>query len=1204
MKKRTPRNTPYAVRNTLSAISTMPNALRTTLYALLLFCSCSKPANTLFKLHAASETGIDFTNTITESDSINILNQANLYNGGGVGIGDFNQDGKEDVYFAGNMVSNKMYLNKGDFKFEDITEAAKVSGDGHWCTGVSVVDINADGKLDMYVSASFRRDTIRRTNLLYINQGNNAAGIPTFKEAAKAYGLADTGYSTQGVFFDYDQDGDLDMYLVTNCIEDKKTPIRYRPKVVDGSALNTDRLYRNNGNQTFTNVSKEAGILIEGWGHAASVVDYNMDGWPDVYVSNDFISNDLLYINNRNGTFTNKIEQYFKHEGWNAMGTDMVDINNDGLTDLISLEMLPEDNMRKKTMLSGNEYFNYFNSKKYGYQHQYVRNALQINQGMTPLGHPVFSDVSFTSPIFETDWSWAPLVADFDDDGYRDMVITNGLPRDVTNLDYIVYNNGQGNNNGKVNSTLGMVDSLPVVKIPNYAFKNTGGYLFDNKTTDWGLTQPSFSNGGAYADLDNDGDLDLVINNINDASFVYENTRTTADKKEVPHSITVSLLGSTTNTRGIGATVKVFCKGKVQVYEHQPCRGYLSTVDARAHFGLGEDTQADSIRVRWPDGKSQLLKNVKAGENLTVSYKNAAGFLPVYTPDSKKSLLVSVAKQVGVNYLHEETDAIDFNIQATLPHKLSQFGPGIAVADIDNNGFEDFFVGGAAGKKGCFFMQDANGRFTKDSNRILGETAHPEEDMGVLFFDVDNDNDLDLYIASGSFELGPTDAANQDRLYLNNGKGKFKKDDTAIPQETANGSCVRAADFDGDGKLDLFIGGRSVSGAYPAPPKSFILHQSNGVFYDVTEQVCPQLVSMGMISDGLWTDYNNDGRIDLIVAGEWMPITFLKNTGSGLVPENVGISNHTGWWNSLVSGDFDNDGDMDYVAGNLGLNSQFKGTEKEPMSILAKDLNDDGKLDPHIFCYLKAGDGTRKQFPMHTRNDLISQTITFRKRFPSFKSFGSVTMNDLWSAADKQGAISLQATDLQSSYIENMGNGKFRKQPLPLAAQLAPVYGMLTDDVDKDGNLDLLLVGNDYGMEPLSGRHDAFNGLCLKGDGKGSFKALTISQSGFFVNGDGKGLAKIVSAKGKALYLASQNQDSLKVYSPQNSPAAVKWINLNYLDYAVDITYKNHQKRRIEYAYGSTFLSQSSRKVAVDESVLKITVTDFKGQKRELTITK
>ncbi|MBD0288810.1 MAG: VCBS repeat-containing protein, partial [Flavisolibacter sp.] len=512
------------------------------LFLLLLIVSVSRSQKTptLFRLLPSTQTGVAFKNTITENDKLNILNEAYIYNGGGVGIGDFNNDGLPDIYFAGNMVSNKLYLNKGSLKFQDITATAGVSGEGKWCTGVSVVDINADGWLDIYVCATFLKDPGKRTNLLYINQGNNKQGIPTFKESAKSYGIADDGYSTQGVFFDYDNDGDLDLYVLTNTLDDPKTPIQFRPKVTDGTALNTDRLYRNNGNGTFTNVSREAGILIEGWGHAVSISDINLDGWPDIYVSSDFNANDIFYINNGDGTFTDHITDYFKHTSWYTMGTDVVDINNDGFVDVIALDMLPETNLRKKGMLMGNEYYNYFNARKFNYQHQYVRNVLQLNSGPTPLGHPIFSDVGYMAGIYQTDWSWAPLVADFDNDGFRDIVITNGLPRDVTDLDYISYDNGQGK--GVVNTSLKMVDALPVVKVPNYAFKNTGGFVFANATNTWGLNQPSFSNGGAYADLDNDGDLDLVINNINEQSFVYENTLNNGPQKNNLHYLSIVLV--------------------------------------------------------------------------------------------------------------------------------------------------------------------------------------------------------------------------------------------------------------------------------------------------------------------------------------------------------------------------------------------------------------------------------------------------------------------------------------------------------------------------------------------------------------------------------------------------------------------------------------------------------------------------------------
>ncbi len=1168
------------------------------------------PKNTtLFALLPASQTKVDFKNTITESDTLNILNEAYLYNGGGVGVGDFNNDGWEDVYFSANMVSNKLYLNKGQqegaIKFEDITNAAGVGGEGRWCTGVSVVDINADGWLDMYVSATFLKDSLRRKNLLYINQGTNENGVPVFKEAAEAYGLADTGYSTQGVFFDYDLDGDLDVYVLTNAIDNIGTPIRYRPKVTDGTAMNTDRLYRNNGNETFTNISRETGILLEGFGHAAAVTDINLDGWPDIYVSNDFVANDILYVNNQDGTFTDRITDYFKHTGWYAMGTDMVDINNDGFTDLVSLEMLPEDNMRKKTMLAGNEYHSYFNNRKYSYQHQYIRNVLQLNTGMTPEGHPVFSEVGYMAGVYQTDWSWAPLVADFDNDGFRDLIITNGLPRDVTDLDYSVYDNGQDNYGGNINASLEMVEKyFPEVHIPNYGFRNTGGFIFADSTKAWGLHTPSFSNGGAYADLDNDGDLDIVVNNINEPAFVYENTLNTVQETRENY-LTVTFQGTEKNPQGIGATIHIYYENKQQLYQHQPCRGYLSTVDAKAHFGLGSTTVIDSLKIQWPDGKQQVLTQVKVNQTLTVSYKNAkASDGKKYAQTKRSPLLQPVTGQFGIKYKHQEKDAIDYNIQRTLPHKLSQYGPGIAVGDIDNNGYDDFFVGGSAGIRGVFFMQDRLGNFSMDSTRVTDETHSPEEDMGVLFFDADNDKDLDLYIVSGSYEFQIYVPEIQDRLYLNNGKGKFRKSEAALPKMFSNGSCVKAADFDQDGDLDLFVGGRLVPGSYPSAPESFLLENRDGLFIDVTSQFCPSLHRLGMITDALWSDFDQDGRADLVVAGEWMPITFYKNTGEALVPvnESTGIDQHIGWWNSLASGDFDNDGDIDYVAGNLGLNSNYKATPEEPMTLYAKDLNGNGLMDPMVFCYMKAEDGTRKPFPMHTRDDMISQLISIRKQYPTYESYGRASVDELWNEQERKNAMKLTATDLTSSYIENKGNGRFEIKSLPIEAQVAPVYGMTAEDVNGDGNLDLLLVGNDYSIEPVSGRHDAFVGLYLKGDGKGNFKSIPVAKSGFFVPGDAKGLAKVHSATGEDLLVATQNQDSVVVYSKKENSDNNKteWINLNQGDFYADIVYNDNRKRRVEFYYGDTYLSQSSRKLKIEPDMVNVLITDFRGNQREV----
>ena len=1152
---------------------------------------------TLFEALPSSYTGISFNNKLDENDSTNILNQANIYNGGGVGIGDFNRDGLMDVYLAGNMVSNKLYLNRGALKFTDNTEAAGVGGNGHWCTGVSVVDINADGWPDIYVSASFRTDPLLRTNLLYINQGLNKEGIPAFKESASAYGLADTGFSTQGYFFDYDRDGDLDLYLVTNQLYDPKTPIRFRPKVTDGSALNTDRLYRNNGNNTFTNVSREAGILIEGWGHAACISDFNGDGWPDVYVANDFVSNDLLYINNRNGTFSNKLGEYFKHTAWNAMGTDIVDINNDGLPDLISLEMLPEDNMRKKRMLGGNEYYNYFNALQFGYGHQYVRNVLQLNSGMTPLGHPVFSDIGFMAGVYQTDWSWCPLVADFDNDGLRDLIISNGLPRDVTDLDYISYDNGQGGGTAKL--SLAMAHTLPVVQIPNYAFKNTNGTQFQNTTAAWGLDKSSFSNGSVYTDLDNDGDLDVVINNINEEAFVYENKLNSNEGNLSGHVLTVKLQGTAQNKNAFGTKLHVYCAGKQQYYEHYPCRGYLSTVDERAHFGLGTVAVVDSVRVEWPDGKSQLLTRVEPDKVLTIVQTDAVDRKE--NKVKKPGLFTPANDRYGIHYKPVERDFVDYTIQSTLPHKLSQYGPGIAVGDIDKNGLEDFYLGGTSGNPGVFFMQHKEG-FRLDSMRIPRKLNELEEEMGVLLFDADGDGDLDLYTVTGSYEIPPGNAVAQDRLFINDGQGYFLKSAAALPVEATNGSCVRAADFDRDGDLDLFVGGRVVSGAYPSSPKSFLLRNNGGKFEDITPLLCPELQNIGMITDALWSDFDKDGKVDLILVGEWMPITFLKNTGSSFinVSGKTGIDQHLGWWNSLVSGDFDGDGDMDYIAGNLGINSNYQASASEPMTLYAKDLDENGSLDAMLFCYMKGGDGKRQPFPMHTRDDLSGQLVAIRKKFPTYKSYGLATINELWSEKDRQGAVVKTANDLQTCYLENKGNGQFIIRPLPLKAQAAPVYGMLSEDVDGDGNLDVLMVGNDYGMEPYSGRHDAFNGLCLKGDGKGNFSELTLQESGFFVRGDAKGLARIHTAN-EPIWIATQNQDSLEVVARSATrPAAAAWKEVKPDDFCADITYADGKKERVEFYYGSTYLSQSSRRLYVGRKTAKITVTNYKGQKRDL----
>ena len=1174
---------------------------------LIFSVGCGQKENqTLFSLLSPEETGIHFSNMIAESDTLNILKEEYIYNGGGVAVGDFNNDGLPDVYFTGNMVSNQLYLNKGNMKFEDITKKANVTGEGRWCAGVSVVDINQDGWLDIYVAVTLHKDSARRKNLLYINNGVGNEGLPTFTESAAKFGIADSGNTTQAAFFDYDNDGDLDLYLLTNVI-DTKVPGNYRNKITDGTALNNDRLYRNNGNGSFSNVTKEAGILIEGFGLGITISDINLDGWQDIYITNDYLSNDLLYVNNKNGTFSNKINEYLNHQSHSAMGNDVVDINNDGLVDIIALDMLPESNKRKKQMMGRNNYVDYINNEKYDYQYQYVRNTLQLNNGFTPKGHPTFSEIGQLSGVYQTDWSWAPLVADFDNDGYRDIIVTNGFPKDVTDKDFASYRSGPA---GGVASDMQLQDSIPVVKVANYAFRNNGDLTFTNKTQDWGLSIPSFSNGAVYADLDNDGDLDFVVNNINDSAFVYENQLYDLQKDgQHNHYLRIKLAGTPPNVAGLGTKISIkYGEGKQQFYEHSPTRGYLSTVENAAHFGLGPHEGVDSIQVFWPDGKSQLLLNVQADQEIVLMHAKAEK-TPVNDLNQElhitlgQSLFQEVSADYDIQYKHKEEDRIDFNLQRTLPHKYTQGGPGIAVGDVDGNGYDDFYVGGSAGKKGVFFLQSREGKFSATTDNITYQGEKTEEDMGSLMFDADNDGDLDLYVVSGSYEFEPGSPALQDRLYINTGKGQFELDTTALPDVFTSGSCVKAADYDQDGDLDLFLGGRVIPGQYPLPPRSYILRNDGGKFTDVTAQVCPELEKPGMVTDALWTDFDKDGQVDLVIAGEWMPITFYRNTNSTFkdITSSTGLAAHVGWWNSLTAGDFDNDGDIDYVAGNLGLNTNYKASEKQPLSVYAKDFDDNGSIDPVLVTYLKAEDGNMAPFPMHARDDLSSQIQRMRKQYQRFEPYGLATINDVLSAEDMKNALVLQATHFASSYIENLGNGKFKMTPLPIEAQFAPIFGMLGEDFDQDGNLDILLVGNNYATEVFTGRYDAFIGLYLKGDGKGNFLPKKVAESGFFVEGDAKGIAKLQGSNGESLILVTQNQDSLKIFSTTNSIKS-RTIQLEPMDAWAEISFANGKKQRKEFYYGSTYLSQSARVLTIGENVKSVFVYDYNGKKRQISL--
>jgi hypothetical protein len=1191
--------------------------MRTTIFqpvCLLLLASCclftSCKEKTLFRKVASSTTGIHFNNKIVENDSINPIDLTNIYNGGGVGIGDFNNDGLQDVMFTGNLVSNKLYLNKGGLKFRDITQEAKVGGEGRWCRGVAVVDINNDGWQDMYVCATMLNDPQKRQNLLYINQGADKEGIPHFREMAAEYGLNDTTHSTMAAFFDYDNDGDLDMYLAVNQIIKGDNPSVYRPKITDGRHPSTGRLYRNDYNPAlkhpvFTDVSKQAGVTIEGYGHGVSIADFNKDGWKDIFVTNDFNSNDLLYINNHDGTFTDKATTYFKHTSANGMGQDVIDINNDGLSDLVELDMNPEDNYRKKMMMGPNSYQNYQNSDYYGYQHQYVRNTLQLNQGPRVLGNdslgdPIFSDVSYFAGVAETDWSWTPVVTDFDNDGNRDIIVTNGYPKDVTDHDFIAFRQEAFS----IAAKKFILDQIPQVKLHNYAFRNKGNVQFENVSQSWGLMEPTFSNGAAYADLDNDGDMDMIVNNINDEASVYENTLN--DGKEVnSHYLNVQLTGDAQNINGLGAWIELYYKGQQQAYEMSPYRGYLSTVQLQPHFGLGAITSVDSVVVKWPNGKKQVLRNVKADQLLKVNIANAAETYDWSHPTiATNALLADITDSLHLQYQHKQHDYIDFNIQKLLPHKFSEYGPAVAVGDVNGDGLDDMVVGGNYTMANTLLLQQANGSFLK-KELPRTDTLQHWMSMGILLFDADKDGDLDLYIACGGAEGDRNSNDYQDQLWLNDGKANFRLDNTALPQLYTSKSCVRAFDYDKDGDLDLFVAGRVDPGNYPKPVDSYILRNDsqNGhvKFTNVTSSVAPFLSKAGLVCDVVCSDFDGDGWCDLVMAGEWMPLRFFKNN-KGVFKEitaTTGEANHLGWWNSIVAGDFDNDGDIDYVVSNLGLNSFYRASEKEPVHIYAKDFDNNGSFDavPTLYLPVSHNNPERKEFVAHTRDDMAKQMISFKSKFQNYKSYATATFSQMFKPEELKGALVLQANDFHHSLIRNMGNGKFEITPLPLNTQYVCLNGMVAEDVDGDGNLDIVATGNDYGTEPSVGRYDACNGLVLKGDGKGGFTPLSILQSGLFIPGNGKALVKLKNSKGQTLLAASQNRGPMKLFRVKENTLA---IPLQPSEVSVVMHLKNGTKQKQEIGYGASFLSQSSRFVNVGKNVMFAEIQDGTGKVRTI----
>jgi len=1095
----------------------------------------------LFTSLSAEQTGIHFRNDIREDDSTDSFIDEFGYMGGGVGIGDFNRDGRKDIFFTGNQTSCRLYINKGNNTFEDITEKAGLSTN-IWATGVSIVDINGDGYDDIYVCA-FGKDLLHPArNLLFINQHNL-----TFKEEAAEYGLADSGYCTQAVFFDYDKDGDLDMYLTRYLLNGPNANIVY-PKDLSGHSRANDKLYRNDGDvkglghPVYTDVTLPANIKDAGYGLGVVASDLNGDGWPDIYVGDDFVSDDLLWLNNRNGTFTDRLAAATRHSSYSTMGVDIADLNNDGLPDIVSLDMLPEYNDRRKMSFSFMNYERYRLERSMGYQPQFARNMLQLNNGNYQRGDtsiPFFSEIGQMAGISATDWSWSVLLADFDNDGWKDMHITNGIGRDFINADFLDFSNtvlaAAKTREDQHKLIRDKLASLDHINLKNYLYLNQGGDHFADVSATAGIDLPSMSNGAAYVDLDNDGDLDLVVNNIDKEPFIFINNTIREGVPITRHFLRVQLVGDRGNGAGFGAKIWVSAGGNRQLQEQSPVRGYLSSVDQTLLFGLGSNSRVDSVVICWPDDRIQTIRNLRADTLLILEQRNAIRLVGQTDDerrlaDNKDRLFTDAAAETNILYRHKDNSYNDFAFQVLLPQKYSQLGPFIATGDINNDGLMDFFIGGAFNFSGKFFIQQADGRFLPQNPT---DSIKLQEDMDCVLFDADGDGDLDLLVTCGDRMYAENSVNYIPRLYLNDGKGHFTLSKDAIPPGVkTSAGCVSVGDLDGDGQPDIFIGGR-ISGKYPLPPRSFILHNDKGIFTDVTEKVCPAISRAGMITSAKWMDFDNDGQPDLVVAGEWMPIRFFKNDHGILheVTDSTGLHVMNGMWRSLAVADLDGDGDLDIVAGNLGLNCEYDVSEQEPMELFATDLDHNGSIDP-IFCYYaKDEDGTRHSYPAASRKKLAEQIPFIKKKFLLNSEYAHAAFKDIYQQRPGDSLLKLFCDETRSCWFENIGHGKFIKHPLPTQAQFAPVNAIVCTDVDHDGRMDLLLAGNEYQSEVMRGRYDASYGCFLRGTGRATerFAYSPGSRNGFILQGDIKSMAIINSSRKYRLLLAAANDDSLQV---------------------------------------------------------------------------
>lgn len=1084
------------------------------IFFLVSFLSCSERSEpNVKKLFAGlnvSDTGIDFSNILTENDSLNYFTYSYLYMGGGVAAGDINNDGLVDIFFTGNQVPNKLFLNKGNLRFEDATEKAGLGGDSRWYTGVTMADINGDGFLDIYCSVGGKFEP--KDNQLFINNKDG-----TFSEKAAEYGLNDIGNSVQGTFFDYDKDGDLDLYVANYPPTKFDSPtFVYTYNMNNFKDYQSDHLYQNNGT-SFTDVTKNSGLAAYSLSLSATVGDLNNDTWPDIYVSNDFNSPDFMYLNNQDGTFKEVVKEATPHTSFYGMGADISDFNNDGNLDIFQVDMDAKSNRRKKANMASMNTELFWDVVNAGFHYQYMHNCMQLNSGVFEEGVPSFSNVSRITGTSSTDWSWGPLFADFDNDGQKDLFVSNGTRREINNNDYF----GQLERTKiKKDNALELSLSIPSEKMDNFMFRNNGNLEFEQVNKSWGIEYEGFSNGVVYADLDNDGDLEIITNNIDDQASIFENR-----SSEVNNYLKIKFESESMNRFGLGNRVYVTHGGQTQMQELTLTRGFQSSVAPELHFGLGKIDEIDEIKVVWANNKVQKLSTIKVNQELIL--KESGAKIENIAELKTSTLFSNVANGFFPEYTHTENNSDDFAKQVLLPHKMSAFGPALVVGDMNKDGLDDYFIGGSASNMGSIFIQTSEG-FEKQSSNFL-EVDKASEDIGALLLDVDADGDNDLYVVSGGYEFAPNSPKLQDRLYLNDGSGNFKKADAeSLPKIHVSGSKAYKADFNKDGKEDILVLGRQIPGSYPSPANSYILKnvsEIGAVKFEVSKEMQPsEFDKLGMATSAVITDIDNDNWQDIIIVGEWMPIRIFKNTHAGFieVSEEMGLTeDSTGWWWSIEQGDFDNDGDTDYVIGNNGLNYKYKASDDESFDIFVNDFNKDNK-DDIVLSYYNEG----KQYPVRGRECSSQQIPGIKAKFQDYESFAEATLIDVYSEESLESAMHYRVKSFASVYLENQ-NGKLVVHELPVEAQISSVNELLVDDYDNDGFLDLLIAGNLYVSEVETPRNDASHGLFLKGNGKGQFEAKQASKSGFFVPGDVKSMAEI-RVNDNSYFIIGKNNDYLQ----------------------------------------------------------------------------